>query len=240
MFYLHRWLADPNHRIRIFLAGVGGTGSFVLPELVLLSKTLKQLGRKEFQIFVFDPDIVEAHNVGRQKFFEADIGLYKAETLVRRVNRAFNTDVEFFNREMLLKDIPSANIIITCVDNLKLRKKLSRNLRRKSCGDSFQQTYYWFDCGNSRDYGQVTLGSYSRRKKERLPSVIERYPDMTEDATEPSCSVRASLNQQSFMVNKMTGVLLMEMISSLFLEFQLETSEVFFNLKPFNIKTRKI
>jgi len=239
MLYLHNYLSEPTHRIKVFLAGVGGTGSFVLPELVALSKTMKQLNRMEFQIYVFDPDIVEAHNVGRQKFFDADIGTYKAETLVNRVNRAFGADVEYFNRKMLLSDIKYANIIITCVDNVALRRKLSKNLRKKGCGNSYQQTYYWFDCGNSKDFGQIVLGSYGRKKAERLKSVVELYPNVKDKPEEPSCSLRASLLQQSFMVNKMTGVLLLEMVSSLFLEYQLSTSEVYFNLKPFNIKTRK-
>jgi len=97
MYSTNDWILNPTHRIKVALIGVGGTGSFVLPELVALSKTLKQLDRDELEIHVFDNDIIELHNCGRQKFFESDIGKFKAETLVNRVNRAYSSDVEFYN-----------------------------------------------------------------------------------------------------------------------------------------------
>ena len=240
MLYTHKYLLNPTHRINVVLVGVGGTGSFVLPELVALSKSLEMLDRKPFKIHVFDDDVIEEHNVGRQKFFPTDIGKHKAEVLTNRVNRAFSTDVEFYNRKVLVSDMVGANIVITCVDNVSTRKKLSKNLRNKSCGNSYQQTYYWIDCGNSRDYGQIIMAAYSRKKRENQSSIIELHPDMKDVPTEPSCSLRASLMEQSFMINKLTGVYALEILASLFLDFNITYSQVYFSLAPINVKTNKI
>ena len=240
MLCISNYLADPLHDIKVTLIGVGGTGSFVLPELVGLSETLRQLDRRPLDIAVYDPDIVEPHNIGRQKFFPADVGEFKAETLVTRVNRAFGTSVRYYNKEFQLKDLGSTNIVITCVDNVAIRHKLSRRLLKKSKGDSHRQCYYWIDAGNSRDYGQVILAAYSRRKAERQPSVIELYPDLQDKPDEPSCSMRDSLNEQSLMVNKLTGVYVMEMLSSLLLDYNIGYSQLYFSLAPPNVKTNKI
>jgi PRTRC genetic system ThiF family protein len=240
MFCLHNYLANPTHNINVTLIGVGGTGSFILPELVALSESLKQLDKRPLNIKVFDPDIVEQHNIGRQKFFPPDIGKYKAEVLTTRVNRAYGSNVQFFNKEFLLQDLNDDNIIITCVDNVKLRRKLAKHLPTKPKGNSYKQTYYWIDAGNSRDYGQIVLASYSRKKKEQLPSIIDLYPEMEDKPEEPSCSMRASLNEQSFMINKLTGIYVMEMLSALLIDMNIGYSQVYFNLTPPNVKTNTI
>lgn len=240
MYYIDNYLIQPTHRIDIVVVGVGGTGSFVLAELAALSYNLKLLERKELKITVYDPDIVEEHNAGRQKFFPCDVGRYKAEVLANRINRAYGTDIDYENRKVRMPDLAQANIVITCVDSVSVRKVISKHLRNKPMGFDYAKTYYWFDCGNSRDFGQIIMAAYARKKSERLPSVIELHPTMKDDPKEPSCSLRESLMEQSFMVNKITGVLLLEMLSTLLLDYNLTYSEVYFNLTQPTVKTNKI
>ena len=249
MYLVNDYIANPTHNIDIALVGVGGTGSFVLPELALLSKTLEQLGRKPLNVHVFDHDKVETHNVGRQKFFDADVGLYKAEVLTQRVNRAMGTNFHFYNKKFDSYAKGTFNIVITCVDKLAIRKKINKHLKTQIGRPTYHGTYYWIDAGNSRDYGQVILGSYIRNPKSTarsphiipdLPNIIALHPDIKEDKNEPSCSMRASLNQQSFMINKLTGVYVMEMLSSLLLDFNILQSQVYFSLNPINVKTNKL
>lgn len=247
MYYTHNYLLNPTHRIQVMVIGVGGTGSFLLAELVALSQTLKELGKKPFQIKVFDDDVVEPHNVFKQKFFEADIGKYKAEVLVNRINRAYGSDVEFYTEK--LYDIHTANdtlpnIIISCVDNVQSRIQIDKSIKKniaKRIGSGYNNIFYWIDCGNSKDFGQVFLSSYTeKKKKDRLPSIVDLNPLMKDDVTAPSCSMRAALLQQSFMINKMTGVLAIQMLATMFLDWRLEYSQIYFSLKKMSIKTNKI
>jgi len=239
------YIVNPVHRITVVLVGVGGTGSFVLPELVSLSNTLKILDRKELKIIVYDDDIVEEHNVGRQKFFPSDIGKSKAETLVNRVNRAYGTDVEFRNETFSGEDLErdKYNIVISCVDNVRTRKIIDKAIKKNGKKGNYhgqQRTHYWIDCGNSRDYGQIILSAYGKETKMILPSIIDLHPNMEDKVNEPSCSLRASLREQSFMINKLTGVYALEMLSSLLLDFNILQSQIYFSLNPINVKTNKI
>jgi len=221
--------------------GVGGTGSFLLTELVSLSQTLVALGRKPLKITVYDDDKVEAHNVFKQKFFESDIGEYKAEVLVNRINRAYGSDVEFFVEKLYSID-DNTNIIISSVDNVNSRKAIDKSIKQNiGKNRNYDKLYYWIDCGNSKDFGQIILSSYIEdKRKDRLPSLIDLNPYIKEDVTAPSCSMRAALLQQSFMINKFTGVLAIQMLASMLLEFNISYSQVYFNLNKMNIKTNKI
>jgi PRTRC genetic system ThiF family protein len=255
MLLANNWVVNPTHRLSVALIGVGGTGSFILPELVALSNALVSMDRKPLKIYVYDDDKVESHNVGRQKYFPTDIGRYKAETLVNRVNRAYGADVEFLNKkftEESLRDIKH-NIIISCVDTVDSRKQILNGIEQFSgWRDGYQKVYYWIDCGNSRDYGQIILGAFGlprngEGKKVRkivkngwTKNVIQRHPDMQDKPQEPSCSMRAALNEQSFMINKLTGVYALEILASLLLDFNITYSEVYFSLFPVNVKTNKI
>jgi len=237
MLYTDDYILNPTHRITVALVGVGGTGSFVLPELVSLSKTLEMLERKPLKIDVYDDDIVEEHNCGRQKYFLSDLGEPKAKVITNRVNRAFGADVQYYNTKLdktILRN-NKYNIIISCVDSLESRRNIAEHFNTLGSYPNYNKLYYWIDCGNSKDYGQIILSS-----PKKLPHIFELHPDITEDKNEPSCSLRASLNQQSFMINKLTGVYALELLSSILLEFQISQSEIYFSLNPINVKTNTL
>lgn len=244
MLYTDDYILNPTHRIKVALVGVGGTGSFILPELVMLSKTLEMLDRKPLEIHVYDDDVVEPHNCGRQKFFEADIGQYKSKVLCNRVNRAMSADCEYFieriDEDKLLTN--KYNIVISCVDSLKSRRIIASYFNQmvqiKQRTNRFSRFYYWLDCGNSKDFGQIILASPI--DKNPLPHIFELHPNIKEKKNEPSCSLRASLNEQSFMINKLTGVYCLQILSTALLDFQIPQSEVYFSLNPINVKTNSL
>jgi PRTRC genetic system ThiF family protein len=251
MYSVNSYIANPTHNLKVDIIGVGGTGSQVLPELVALSQSLVSLGRKPLEIRVFDNDKIESHNVGRQKFFPCDVGQYKAETLVHRVNRAYGSNVAYYNRKWdpeITGNKP--NIIITCVDNVKTRKKVNNaiyNIINFNGRTQYNTCYHWIDSGNSKDFGQVILSSHRDTEGEAytpiitdLPTVIDLHPDMEEQPNEPSCSLRASLMQQSFMINKLTSVYVMELMASMLLDLNFKQSQIYFSLNPINVKTNKL
>jgi hypothetical protein len=54
------------------------------------------------------------------------------------------------------------NIVIGCVDNPKTRRQMARCLNLNYPGDV--PRWWWLDCGNSKDAGQVLLGSAPSRE----------------------------------------------------------------------------
>ena len=71
---LHEALHESPMPITINLVGLGGNGLCMLNNLIKMHLTLRKLDHPGFQIRVYDPDIVEDHNVGRQMFSISDIG----------------------------------------------------------------------------------------------------------------------------------------------------------------------
>ncbi len=245
MYLADDYIANPTHNLEVASVGVGATGSFILPELASISNMLQMLDRKPLDIVVFDPDKIEPHNVNKQKYHDADIGDYKAEILTSRVNRAYGMGIKSENRYFDAVDVKdSFNIIVSCVDDVRTReyidqaiKRLEDNYNHNNSHRTYSEIYHWIDCGNSKDYGQIILSAHHERK---LPTIIDVHPDIEEDKNEPSCSLRESLNQQSFIVNKMTGILAIEMLSSLLFDFNILHSQVYFNLNPLTIKTNSL
>ena len=164
--YLCNQLAKSQHRISIDLIGVGGTGSHMLTNLAILSNTLYKLGKQPFFVKVYDPDIVEEHNTSRQAFSQSDIGLYKADVLVNRCNRFFNTDWMSYpyiyeeNPCTQRNGLPTSNITITCVDSIDARKSIFKIIENKCIGEfNYTTPVYWLDIGNNRKQGQIILGT---------------------------------------------------------------------------------
>lgn len=69
---VHSYLLNPTNPIRVNLIGAGGTGSAMLTNLARINHSLIALGHSGLQVNVFDPDTVEAPNLGRQLFTKAN------------------------------------------------------------------------------------------------------------------------------------------------------------------------
>jgi len=232
--YLNDYLANPSHDITITLVGVGGTGSKVLTGLARINEALKQLGRVGLSVTVWDNDKVEEHNCGRQLFSTQDIGAYKGEVLITRLNRFFGTDWNFMPNKVNDKS-QFGNIIISCVDNVNARKDI-----KKAWDESKDKSYrnettkfYWLDYGNGDKYGQVILGS----KFGDLPDILDIYPEIEDDKVEqPSCSMRESLNKQSLFINSTLAELGLAMLWELLNNYRISYHGVYLNLNSMKTK----
>ncbi len=71
-------LIAPTNPIEVNLIGAGGTGSKVLTALVEMNYSLNELGHAGIAVRLWDDDIVTDANLGRQRFAECEVGLYKS------------------------------------------------------------------------------------------------------------------------------------------------------------------
>lgn len=209
--------------VRIALVGVGGNGSQMLHGLARLAHAMGELRHPGLHLTAFDPDTVTAANVGRQLFSPSDVGLNKAIVAVHRVNQYFGTGWEAisarFSDETFRIDL-RADIVVSCVDTRASRLEIDRIGRRAGAR-------YWLDLGNREADGQAVLGEWpghaaTVRKSssvgpttldpvttqvvDRLPTVLELFPEIrtTKDAedTAPSCSLAEALERQELFVNQ--------------------------------------
>ena len=140
---------------------------------------LQALGHPGLHVTVFDPDTVSQANIGRQLFSETELGLNKAISLVTRINRffgyAWTAEPQCFPTRNFSED-STANIIITCTDNIRSRLTLWKFLKkvRKENFSDHSAPIYWMDFGNSQTKGQVIIGTV--REKVLQPSSQEYIP----------------------------------------------------------------
>lgn len=228
------YLLNPNHKVTIALIGCGGTGSYILTKLALLNNALISLGHIGLDVTVWDPDIVEPSNLARQLFFESDIGHSKAITLTDRINWNFGLDwlanKKYYDADTVTHS-DRANITISCVDTVRARKEIAYALNNLNSTYPPNMPYYWIDCGNSHQSGQVILGSLN--KKDKMPTFTECFPDLTIDQNddEPSCSVAQSLNRQDLFINSFIADLAMQMLWTMFRYAGIDYRGVYFNLE---------
>src|SRR5436305_7506314 len=78
-----------TQRIALYLVGTGGTGSYLARHVARLAWILQSQYRKTVSVTFIDPDYVEATNVLRQDFCQAEIGLPKARALALRYTAAY-------------------------------------------------------------------------------------------------------------------------------------------------------
>ena len=99
---------------KILIIGAGGIGSFLIP---LLDKV------KLYKITVADPDIVEKKNLPYQNYEEEDVGENKASVMGNRYRSIIGGSQFPILTEKQLKGY---DLVISCVDNLSLRRTLYR------------------------------------------------------------------------------------------------------------------
>lgn len=205
----------PQHqRTRLVLAGCGGTGSWLAPGVARVARLLRELGQ-EVEVHFVDPDQVEARNVYRQNFCDAEAGRSKAECLAMRYGLAWGLEitahvcrvgeVNFGLRDALM-------VLVGCVDNAAARREIWQAAK--------YQAAWWIDCGNEKSNGQVCVGCCGPRPKDPfsipglcawLPSPAEQHPELVEDslmATLPggeggmSCAEMALADAQGLGINQ--------------------------------------
>tara|TARA_R110000868_G_scaffold152616_7_gene377751 strand:- start:1613 stop:2398 length:786 start_codon:yes stop_codon:yes gene_type:complete len=233
--YIDPYLQQPAHPITVGLIGCGGTGTNLVTQLARIDYSLKELGHPGLHVTVFDGDIISPSNIGRQLFSPAEIGLNKAVALVTRMNRFFGTSWKAIPQDFSTKtsvELQGHNIVITCVDSAKARIEIHEVLKNHTAKSQPSQPYkifYWLDTGNTKDGGQVVIGSLKQIAQPdqskfdcvgKLPHLLDLYPDIEKYDTAalqgPTCSVAQALSKQDLFINSMVaqyaGTLLMRLL----------------------------
>ena len=195
--------------ITIDVIGAGGLGSALVTELGSLNLALRELGHSGLFVRLYDPKKVADHNTGRQRFSRADVGRYKADVIIERINRFYGTGWISNNVYYDCETPYKANIIVTCPDSAPLRYRVGQVMSNKRHKNAMNinpdKALYWLDLGNGDTYGQAILGTiYS----DKLPTVYDMYGDQLKEDNpdEPSCSMRESLERQDLFINKEVAI----------------------------------
>lgn len=258
--FTDNYLLSPTNPIQINLIGAGGTGSKVLTALMEMSHSLTALGHAGLQVRLWDDDIITSANLGRQRFAESEIGLYKSVALINRVNRFMGTNWKAENRKFekdnfgRLPEHAQATITITCVDNVKARFGVAEILKalgnRRYCRDNPK---YCMDFGNSQDTGQVllsTIGTIKQPNSEKyntvavLPMITDEFGELLKQSEQqdntPSCSLAESLEKQDLFINASLTQMGCSLLWSLFRRGMTEYRGFFHNLRDFRTQPIKV
>jgi PRTRC genetic system ThiF family protein len=239
MHFTDNYILNPTHPVTVNLIGCGGTGSQVLTALSRMSHTLIALDHPGLHVTAFDPDNVSEANLGRQLFSESDVGLNKAVLLTSRINRFFSTAWEAVPR--LYQNEP-ANIIITCVDTIKSRIDIAEHFLFAPANKcDYERLIYWLDFGNTKNAGQVVLGTSGEiaqpESKQyipvgKLPCVTERFDftQIKENDSGPSCSLAEAIKQQDLFINSSLANVGSKILWKLFRDGMTDQAGVFLNM----------
>lgn len=245
------YFLNSTHPVTVCLIGAGGTGSLMAVRLARLDYALRESGRIGIDVTVFDPDTVEAHNVGRQGFCPCDIGDNKATNVVSKTNRGFGCT---FTAKPEPFDIEKAggrnrgtfNIYITATDDAGFRSDFHpffRHMKEPNCDNGYGDAFYWMDLGNSKNTGQCILGSKAIRQPLAenvvpvLPTIIDRFPNIDTDENQErqgnSCSYAARLEEQDLCINDCLSAQAHALLWKMFTVGVIQQGGFFLNLDNF-------
>jgi PRTRC genetic system ThiF family protein len=251
--FTDNYLINPTNPIIVNVIGAGGTGSKVLTALMEMNHSLIELGHAGLSVRLWDDDVITSANLGRQRFGECEVGLYKSVALVNRANRFMGTNWKAetvkFEKDSLgkLPNNAEATIFISCVDSVKARFDIADILNlQKSRRHHRNEPKYWLDFGNSQYTGQVilsTIGEIKQPNSEKyetvanLPFVTEEFGELLKQSEEqddtPSCSLAEALEKQELFINSSLVQMGCSLLWSLFRYGMTENRGFFLNLKDF-------
>lgn len=255
--FVPEYFLAPVHPISIDLVGAGGNGSQMLSALARMNHALLALGHPGLYVKIYDPDTVQAPNIGRQLFTQNDLGQNKAECLASRFNRMFGTNWDA-SQETYGNFYPKCNIIISCVDNKETRQKINTMFRSsninanqaksKNFGSQYYNehySFYWLDLGNTQNTGQAILGSNrvpqpeseNHDTLEYLPTAVEQFDfsKIKEQDSGPSCSMAEALSKQDLFINSTLVQASASLLWSLLRDIALDTRGLFLNLENYRM-----
>jgi len=252
MHFTDNGLINPTNPVTVNLIGAGGTGSKVLTALVEMNESLIALGHAGMAIRLWDNDKVMGANLGRQRFAECEVGLYKSVALINRSNRWSGTNWKAEPEKFAMDSYgrfpehTQASIYISCVDTVSARIGIAEILKWDRREGYLDRPKYWIDFGNSKHTGQVilsTIGDIRQPKSEKyeavgsLPFVTDEFADLlisseAEDDT-PSCSVAEALEKQDLYINSTLAQMGCSLLWSLFRRGMTQYRGFFLNLEDF-------
>ena len=253
-------LINPTNPILVNVIGAGGTGSKILTALMEMNHSLTELGHAGLQIRLWDDDVITQANLGRQRFAECEIGLYKSVALINRANRFSGTNWKAetvkFEKDRLdkLPENAGASIYISCVDSVKARFGIADILNILNNGKAYSnRPRYWLDFGNSQHTGQVLLSTIGRIKQPNsekyetvasLPFITDEFGELLKQSEEqddtPSCSLSEALEKQDLFINSSLAQMGCSLLWGLFRNGMTEYRGFFHNLKDFNTHPIKV
>lgn len=249
--YTDKYLLNPTHPVTVIMIGCGGTGCRVLTSLAMMDASLQALGHPGLHVTVYDGDVVELPNIGRQLFYECDLSLNKAVVLVSRINRSFGTAWNAIPEHFNKKTAKGANIYISCVDNVKARLEIAEILSKAKDNsyNPYGKPLYWMDYGNMQKTGQVVLGTLQKieqpksRKYElipQLPVISERFDlkKINDKDSGPSCSHAQALAKQDLFINSSLATLGCHVLWELLKEGRTDKAGLYLNLE--SLRTNSI
>ncbi|MTD67663.1 PRTRC system ThiF family protein [Flavobacterium sp. LC2016-13] len=258
--FTDNYLISPTNPITVNVIGAGGTGSKVLTALMEINHSLIELGHAGLSVRLWDDDIVTSANLGRQRFAQCEVGLYKSVALVNRTNRFSGTNWKAetmkFEKDRLGK-LPNnavANIFISCVDSVKSRFDIADILSvQKNRRHHRDDPKYWLDFGNSQYTGQVILSTIGEIKQpnsekyetvDNLPFVTEEFGELLKQSEKhddtPSCSLAEALEKQELFINSSLVQMGCSLLWSLFRNGLTPYRGFFHNLKDFSTHPLKV
>lgn len=250
----HLNVGDPRH-VNLYVAGCGGTGSYLVQRLARLAGHARELGI-QVQLTLIDPDRVEPKNLWRQLFVEPEIGQCKAEALAVRYGRGFGLPIRFYNEKMQPDHIDTQNryrdgwlhVLVGCVDNVKARAAIASIVK------GWSGRLWWLDCGNDHHNGQLILGNKDDIATPEisplgyctalpLPSVV--MPDLVveyirergRESEGHSCADDALANVQGLMINELVAAYAAHYLYRLIITRDLDTWITYFNLQAGNARS---
>jgi PRTRC genetic system ThiF family protein len=225
----------------ILLIGCGGTGSEMLDSLYRIHCCLTELGGNGLKVTVMDGDIVEPHNIGRQRFWGSDVGYNKAVCAVSRYNAHGGTEWEAipYHADSNLDEY-SPDVLITAVDNGQFRYDVGQYLEQCSSDSEL----IWIDGGVSGNEGQVILGEAGglelgpdEEGTNKLPNVYDLFGEYLlaeANDTDTGCaSLEKSLASQGLYINRLCADIMGEMLYSLLRTGSIEHHGSFFSTTPY-------
>lgn len=233
-----KYVNAPLHPVTITVIGAGGNGSQIITQLGRINYALRQLGKPGIHVLLMDDDKVSPSNIGRQLFTEGEIGEYKANVLINRINRFYGTEWESWCVKFMKSYFPRTNIYITCTDNTKSRILLHELISKKQQLPADQNKFhYWMDLGNTKNMGQVIVGS----RRYKLPTVIDRYPQkkmdkLVKEDDSPTCSLAEALAKQDLFINPFITNVAAKLLWEMLTQQEVNWSGAYVNLETMNIK----
>ncbi|GIQ60977.1 thiazole biosynthesis adenylyltransferase ThiF [Flavobacterium collinsii] len=245
-------LINPTNPITVNIIGAGGTGSKVLTALMEMNHSLIELEHAGLSVRLWDDDVITNANLGRQRFADCEVGLYKSVALINRANRFMGTNwkaetIKFVKDSLgKLPKNAEAVIYISCVDSVKARFAIADILNQNNSRHHRDTPKYWLDFGNSQHTGQVilsTIGEIKQPNSEKyetvasLPFVTEEFGELLkqsegQDET-PSCSLAEALEKQELFINSALAQMGCSLLWSLFRYGMTQYRGFFLNLKDF-------
>lgn len=111
----------------IHCIGAGSIGSFATQLLAILSRNL------EFELALYDFDIVEPHNTTNQLYWKNDLGGGKKKPLkvvrLKKILRRFSNVAVSTCRKKVAEDTVLSEIVVVMVDSIASRKKIFQAVR---------------------------------------------------------------------------------------------------------------